>query len=140
MWQNKEGADIAEKLVYIASPYAGDIEGNIAFARAACRLAVDHGFVPAAAHLLYPQFLDDAVPAQRKLGIRLGLKLLAACSELWLCGERISGGMQEELKEAERLGMPVRRIAGWEVEPYLQPPDFAEPGMEMPEQAGMCLC
>lgn len=140
MWRNKEGMDIAEKLVYIASPYAGDTERNIAFARAACRLAVDQGFVPVAAHLLYPQFLDDTVPVQRELGIRLGLKLLAACSELWLCGERISDGMQEEWKEAERLGMPVRRIPGYEVEPYLRMPDFAESRAEMPGQAGVCLC
>lgn len=140
MWRNKEGTDIAEKLVYIASPYAGDTERNIAFARAACRLAVDQGFVPVAAHLLYPQFLDDTVPVQRELGIWLGLKLLAACSELWLCGERISDGMQEEWKEAERLGMPVRRIPGCEVEPYLRMSDFAESRAEMPEQAGVCLC
>ena len=101
------------KIVYIASPYAGDVEGNVEFAKAACRLAMEHGDTPVAAHLLYPQMLDDSVPEQRELGIRMGLKLLGACSELWLCGGRISNGMQEELKEAWRHRIPVRRIP-WE--------------------------
>ena len=34
--------------VYICSPYAGDIEQNIRFARAACRYAVEQGCAPVA--------------------------------------------------------------------------------------------
>lgn len=98
------------KIVYIASPYAGDIEGNIRFAKAACRLAMEHGNTPIAAHLLYPQILDDSVPEQRELGIRMGLKLLEACSELWLCGSHISSGMQKELEAAGLLDIPVRSV------------------------------
>lgn len=113
------------KIVYIASPYAGDTESNIEFAKAACRLAMEEGNIPVAAHLLYPQMLDDTVPEQRELGIRMGLKLLGACSELWLCGSRISSGMQEELKEAWRQGIPVRRIPWETVAGFMQP----EPGM-----------
>lgn len=109
------------KIVYIASPYAGDVEGNVEFAKAACRLAMEQGSTPVAAHLLYPQMLDDTVPKQRELGIRMGLNLLGACSELWLCGSRISGGMQEELKEAWRHRIPVRRIPREAVEEFLQP-------------------
>ena len=109
------------KIVYIASPYAGDVEGNVEFAKAACRLAMEQGSTPVAAHLLYPQMLDDTVPKQRELGIRMGLKLLGACSELWLCGSRVSGGMQEELKEAWRHRIPVRRIPREAVEEFLQP-------------------
>ena len=29
------------KLVYIASPYSGDVERNVAFAKAACRYAMN---------------------------------------------------------------------------------------------------
>lgn len=113
------------KIVYIASPYAGDVEGNVEFAKAACRLAMEEGNIPVAAHLLYPQMLDDTVPEQRELGIQMGLKLLEACSELWLCGSRISSGMQEELKEAWRQGIPVRRIPWETVAGFMQP----EPAM-----------
>lgn len=49
------------KLVYIASPYSGDVERNVAFAKAACRYAMNQGVTPIASHLLYPQMLDDGV-------------------------------------------------------------------------------
>ena len=55
------------KLVYIASPYSGDVERNVAFAKAACRYAMNQGVTPIASHLLYPQMLDDGVPEERKL-------------------------------------------------------------------------
>ena len=48
------------KLVYIASPYSGDVERNVAFAKAACRYAMNQGVTPIASHLLYPQMLDDS--------------------------------------------------------------------------------
>lgn len=99
------------KLVYICSPYAGDIENNLRFARAACRYAAEQGCAPVAVHLMYPQILDDAVPAQREIGIRMGLRVLATCNELWICGSRISHGMKCEIAEAERLGIPVRNIS-----------------------------
>ena len=70
------------KLIYIASPYAGDIEKNVAFARRACRYAIHQGYIPIAVHLLYPQMLDDSDPAERELGLRLGQQLLRRCDEL----------------------------------------------------------
>lgn len=98
------------KLVYICSPYAGDIESNVRFAEAACRYAAERGCAPIAVHLLYPQILDDAVPVQREIGIRMGLRVLASCDELWICGSHISHGMSCEIAEAERLGIPIRCI------------------------------
>ena len=98
------------KLVYICSPFAGDIENNLRFTWAACRYAVDQGCAPLAVHLLYPRILDDTVPAERETGIRMGLRVLASCDELWICGERISQGMSCEIAEAKRLGIPIRII------------------------------
>ena len=54
------------KLIYIASPYAGDIEKNVVFAQRACRYAIHQGYIPIAVHLLYPQMLDDGDPAERE--------------------------------------------------------------------------
>ncbi|AGA68850.1 hypothetical protein Desdi_1340 [Desulfitobacterium dichloroeliminans LMG P-21439] len=99
------------KLVYICSPYAGDIENNLRFARAACRYAVDQGCAPIAVHMLYPQILDDSVPAEREAGIQMGLRVLASCDEVWICGKRISHGMGCEIAEAERLGIPIQNIS-----------------------------
>jgi len=99
------------KLVYICSPYAGDVENNIRFAGAACRYAAEQGCAPVAVHLLYPQILDDSIPSQRENGIRMGLRVLASCEELWICGERVSHGMSREIAEAKRLGIPILNIS-----------------------------
>ena len=104
------------KLIYICSPYAGNIEENIRFAKAACRYTVKQGFTPVAPHLFYPQFLNDAVPAERDAGIRMGLRLLSECDELWRCGPRISAGMEKELAEAKRLKIPVRTVSAQEIQ------------------------
>ncbi len=84
------------KLVYIASPYSGDVERNVAFAKAACRYAMNQGVTPIASHLLYPQMLDDGVPEERKLGTDMGLRILKACEEVWVCGSELSSGMEQE--------------------------------------------
>lgn len=99
------------KLVYICSPYAGAVERNVRFAQEACRYAISQNCAPVAVHLLYPQLLDDLVPEERKIGIQMGLRVLTACDELWLCGSRISTGMRCELAEAKRLGIPVKKIS-----------------------------
>lgn len=99
-----------DKLVYIASPYAGDVEGNVEFAKAACRYAAAKGYTPVAVHLMYPRFLDDRVPKEREAGLKMGRRVLAACEEIWLCGERMSAGMKAEEAEAKRLGLPIRKV------------------------------
>ena len=66
------------KLIYIASPYAGDIAGNTRFAIQCCQFAIQRGYTPVAPHLIYPQILDDTIPEQRELGLTLGYHGLAA--------------------------------------------------------------
>lgn len=63
------------RLVIIESPYAGDVERNVAYARAAMRHSLALGEFPLASHLLYtqPGILDDNVPGERALGIEAGL-------------------------------------------------------------------
>lgn len=103
------------KLVYIASPYAGDIEYNTRKAIGYCRYVAEHGVVPLAPHLLLPRFLSELNPEERELGIKMGLRLLAVCSELWVFGDRITTGMRREISEAERLGIPVNYISELEM-------------------------
>lgn len=95
------------KLVYIASPCAGDIEYNTRMAIKYCRYAAGCGVIPLAPHLLLPRFLCESNPQEREQGIKMGLRLLAVCSELWVFGDRISRGMRREIAEAERLGMKI---------------------------------
>ncbi|SDN09631.1 DUF4406 domain-containing protein [Acetanaerobacterium elongatum] len=87
-------------IVYICSPYAGDIEKNVKAARDYCRFAVGKGFIPIAPHLLFPQFMDDTNPQERELGLFFGNALMSKCSEVWVFGSAISPGMQTEIKRA----------------------------------------
>ncbi|WP_101908607.1 DUF4406 domain-containing protein [Marasmitruncus massiliensis] len=104
------------KLVYICSPYAGDIERNVEFAKTACRYAMRQNCTPVAVHLLYPQLLDDSEPVQRQAGIRMGLRVLEAVDELWCCGDQISAGMCAEIAAAKRLEIPVKEIPESEIQ------------------------
>ena len=115
-----------EKLIYIASPYAGDIEANTAFAKRSCRYAIRQGHTPIAVHLLYPQMLDDFDPAERELGLRLGHRVLEMCDELWLCGNRISTGMAREIEEAKKLGIPIRQIGEQEIQQEALPAEMEQ--------------
>jgi hypothetical protein len=62
-------------LTIIESPYAGDIETNVAYARACVSDSLHRGEAPIASHLLYtqPGILNDDLPGERKLGIDAGL-------------------------------------------------------------------
>lgn len=98
------------ELLYIISPYAGDVEKNKAYAVNCCRYAIQQGYTPIAVHLLYPQILDDQDPAERAAGLRLGLNILEHCALAWVCGSTISSGMTGEIQRAEQLGIPVQYV------------------------------
>jgi len=101
-------------LVFLCSPLASDIEGNILKARRYSKFMVDKGAIPLAPHLLFPQFLDEGDKAQRDLGIFFGLVLLGKCEEIWVFGDRspagsfASTGMQMEIAKARKRGMIIR--------------------------------
>ena len=94
--------------VYIVSRYAGDVENNVKVAIRYCRFAIDKQKMPIAAHLLYPQIVDDNNPTEREIGTMYGLALLALCDEVWCFGKTLSVGMEQEIKEAKRLGKPIK--------------------------------
>lgn len=98
------------KVIYVASPYAGDIEQNTAFAKEACRHVMNEGHAFFAPHLLYPSFLQEKNPEERQAGLDMGIAMLSHCDELWCYGDRISYGMHLEIEEARRIGLPVRRV------------------------------
>ena len=87
-------------IIYICSPFSGDVEGNVKAAQGYSRYAVDNGYIPVAPHLLFPQFLNDDNPAERQLGLFFGNALMSKCSEVWVFGSIISAGMESEIKRA----------------------------------------
>jgi hypothetical protein len=96
---------------FICSRYAGDVARNTRIAAALCLMAIARGYAPFAPHLLYPQFLDDADPEKRALGIALGLIFMEACDEVWVyTGDGISDGMDVEIRHARHLVIPVIEV------------------------------
>jgi hypothetical protein len=69
------------KLVIVESPYAGDIDRNVAYARAAVRDSVLRGEAPMASHILFTQegFLRDEIEEERDLGIAAGIAWRRVC-------------------------------------------------------------
>lgn len=98
------------RLVILESPYTGDVDRNITYARAAVRHSLSLGEAPLASHLLYtqPGILDDAVPAERQWGIDAGLAWATAASATVVYADYgISGGMAEGIKNAEEANRPI---------------------------------
>lgn len=91
------------KLVVVESPYAGDVEGNLAYVRACMADCLRRGEAPYASHALYtqPGVLDDLVPAERKLGIDAGFAW-RACTEaiVFYVDRGVSPGMKAALDKA----------------------------------------
>ena len=106
------------KLVVIESPYSGNVEKNVAYARDAMKDSLHRGEAPLASHLLYtqPGILDDTILEERVLGITAGFTWNAH-AELVAVYENlgISNGMQWGIDKANQLGIPVeyRKLKDW---------------------------
>lgn len=95
-------------LVYICSPYSGDVENNVEVARRFCAHAVTRRKIPLAPHLLFPQFMDDTDPDARGLAMFFNRVLLSKCEAIWVYTARVSAGMRAEIEWAHQLEIPVR--------------------------------
>lgn len=99
--------------VYVASPLSTitefGIQENMRYAESMCNayqtMYPKSKFV--APHSWFPKFLDDRVPAEREFGMECGRRILSFCDAIMLCGERLSAGMESELRLAVRLGKKV---------------------------------
>lgn len=95
-------------LVYICSPYAGDIAKNVRNARKYSRFAFEQNTIPLAAHLLFPQFMDDENPEERDAAMHFNYVLLGKCEELWVFGNTVSQGMANEISIAKKRRQKIR--------------------------------
>ena len=106
------------RLVIIESPYMGNIDNNVAYARACVRDSLSRGEAPIASHLLYtqPGVLRDAVPEERQWGIDAGLAWGAVAEATIVYTDLgISRGMEYGIKHANTAGRPVeyRKVPEW---------------------------
>ena len=95
-------------LVYICSPYSGNVKENTERTKRFCRYALDHGQIPLAPHLMFPQFMNDNDPKERELALFMDIVLLGKCQELWVLGEEITDGMLVEIETAKKRKQKVR--------------------------------
>ena len=95
--------------VFICSPFGGCAR-NVLVAVELCQRAMAAGLAPFAPHALYPQWLSDATPEERGMGIVCGLAWLRVCDRVWALEVPPTGGMSLELDLAHALSIPVTWI------------------------------
>jgi hypothetical protein len=105
-------------LVLVESPYAGDVEKNLRYLRAALHDCFLRGEFPWASHAVYtqPGVLDDTVPAERELGIEAGLAWGRCADKTVVYTDLgITAGMQRGMDRALAQGRPIERrsLEGW---------------------------
>lgn len=105
------------KRVIIESPFAGQVERNLAYVRACMRDCLLRGEAPFASHALYtqPGVLDDATPAERALGIEAGFEWRWGARTLFYVDLGWSRGMKQALEDCEIHKHPFeeRRLGGY---------------------------
>ena len=94
------------KIIYVCSPYSGDIEKNVEFARQASRFVVDRGHIPITPHLFLPQFMSEE--NERELALEFNSEILFACDEVWYFGNKITGGMAYEIALAKDYRIDIK--------------------------------
>jgi len=95
--------------VIIESPYGGDVERNVRYARACMADCLSRGEAPFASHLVYtqPGVLDDTVPAERELGIQAGFAWRAGARTVVYTDLGVSAGMVQGIYHAQSVGSDI---------------------------------
>ena len=99
--------------VVVESPFAGDVERNMEYAKEAVLDCLRRGEAPYASHLFFTQVLDDLKPEERQLGIEAGFEWGKAAEKTVVYEDYgISSGMKLGIEAAEKAGRRIeyRRI------------------------------
>jgi hypothetical protein len=99
-------------LTIIESPYAGDVEKNVEYARHCVHNSLLLGEAPIASHLLYTQkgILDDNIPEERRMGIDAGLEWIRVAEQVvYYVDNGWSDGMRAS-HEYVKTHFPEKRI------------------------------
>ena len=97
-------------MVLVESPFAGDVEKNIIYARKCMKDCFSRGEFPFASHLLYTQdgILDDDIKEERTLGIGAGLAWGKFANKTIVYTDLgISRGMTFGIEEAKKQGRTI---------------------------------
>jgi len=108
------------KRVVLESPFAGNIDRNVAYAKMCIRDMLRRGEAPIASHLLFtqPGILNDDDAEQRKLGIAAGHAWLSVADCIvFYVDLGMSRGMQQSMEQAHNFkALEVRRLPPEQIE------------------------
>jgi len=114
---NRIKGGTAMKLVYICHPYRSAPEFNRDccenIAHRILRLGRSIRLLPVSTQVYLPAIgVDD-----EEFAMACCRRMVSWCDELWIFGERVTDGMREEIKLANKLGICIRYVC-----PYTCPP------------------
>lgn len=98
-----------KKIIFIGHPIRGAVEENMKKVLTLCEEVHKQGNIPVAPYLVSLQYLDDTVVEDRELGIESNHLCFHKhfVDELWLYGDHISQGMEDEVRVARANNIPV---------------------------------
>ena len=103
-----------KSLAYVCAPYCADsiegIDANINQAVLFAQKVYELGYVPLTPHLLFPFIKKEESEEQREWAVEADLEILKMCDALFVCGEKITNGMEKEIRLANDLDLPINRL------------------------------
>lgn len=109
-------------LVYICSPYSGNIKQNKKMAKLYAQIAYNLHYMPLTPHFLFP-FLNNNNPKQKHDAMSMDIILLSKCDEIWIFDDTMSEGMTKELQIAAKWEKVVRRFSPEEIKRHAEKPE-----------------
>ena len=100
-------------LIYVCSPYSGDIQYNRLAALMFSRYVVEQGYIPITPHIYFTQFMIDTIPEERELAFKMSFDLMELCDKMWVfvdSDNTITPGMQSEIEHANSIGLKIEYI------------------------------
>lgn len=100
-----------KSVIYVCSPYSGDIEKNTERAKEYSKFVLENDMVPLTPHLMYPQFISE--DKDREMVLSLDIALLERCDQIWVFkkeGEDLTEGMKLEMAMARLNNIYVRMV------------------------------
>jgi len=99
-------------LIYVCSPFSGNISLNIKKARVYSRQIVEQGDLPLCVHLFLDQVSGlSELNGDRERLLALGIDYLSKCDFIYVFIEdEITSGMKGEIEYAKLLNIPIKYI------------------------------
>lgn len=111
------------KRVYLCHPFSGNAKANRARVRQIELEILDDTInrwetyaekvFPVNPLTIFPDHIDDT-NLDRGIAMSFCLKLLSTCEELWICSDKITAGMQEEISFAAKNDIKIFFKLDWE--------------------------